>query len=188
MPFWSKRKRAVTVMNGRGFVAAYSEHPFAEARARHPDYTFHEQDGTHWCIRVGDLQIPWGFCTEDGLFANGVATVSRMNVNEASFTGRGLPYVREGEIFYLYESYFNESDELKGFAPFLRERLAEIMREIAAESGEEGLRQGLKAMGEREDVRRLLREHRLELRSILVEQAGRHQPNAKRKTEIYYET
>ena len=56
-------KKRVPVMNGKRFVAAYSEKAFVEAKnsARYSDYTFHELGGMNWCVRVGDIDVPFGF-------------------------------------------------------------------------------------------------------------------------------
>ncbi|MBE6633757.1 MAG: hypothetical protein E7620_05390 [Ruminococcaceae bacterium] len=178
MSFWNrfiKTKRAVRVLKGTPFLAAYSEHPFEERRVDAPDYTFHEHEGTYWCVRVGNIEIPWGFGTDSGIAANGTVTVSRMNLNYASFTGKGLPYVCENEVFYLYEAVQDSDGRLHGFVPMMRDRLNAILREIANGKDVEELRASLKVLADREDVRALLQEHRLQLKDVHIDYLKQNQ-------------
>ena len=79
---WFKKK--VSVMNGKRFIAAYSPCPMKEAKdnSRYPDYTFHTVENMNWCVRVGDIEIPWGFGSDRfGFYANGKILLSRKNVS-----------------------------------------------------------------------------------------------------------
>ena len=158
-------------MNGKRFVAAYSEKAFVEAKnsARYSDYTFHELGGMNWCVRVGDIDVPFGFGDEGGGYsAYGTVTVSRKNVSAASFDGKGLPYVKEGDIFYLYESEYN-GDVYEGFSTFMRDKLTAHVTRIAATSSAEEFEAEVNKLGEIPAVRELLDEHKLKIKSVTVE-------------------
>ncbi len=129
--FW-KTKR-VSVINGKRFIAAYSTKPFVEAKKQNvfPDYCFYESDNLYWCLRVGDIEIPWGFGDDGrGYSANGSVIVSRRNVDASSLDGKGLPFIKEGDISYLYESEFI-NNTFEGYSMYLRDKLLVHIREIA---------------------------------------------------------
>jgi hypothetical protein len=146
-------KDKISIMNGKRIVAAYSTAPFAEATDGYPDYTFFDREVTdqrgkrqtmHWCVRKGRLEIPWGTTFRNGeCAANGSLYVSRRNVNEATFYGEGLPFVKErvagAEVWYLYESEFT-GEGFRGFSVYMRECLLPYIRRVAEERGVEGFR------------------------------------------------
>lgn len=167
-----KTKEPVRVMSGMPFIAAYSEHPFEESlrNAKYPDYEFCEVDGLHWCVRVGDIQIPWGFgvASTEKYCANGYIVVSRMNVNAEPFHGKGLPYVQSGKIFYLYGGELIDN-ELKGFFVFARTRLLPYIVEVAKQTEPKSLQDRLKEdLDKIPEVAQFLQEHRLVLKNVIV--------------------
>ena len=167
MFLFKRKKKAVRVMNGKSFIAAYSELPFEEAQgSQYPDYSFHTVGEMNWCVRIGDITVGWGFGKRDAPFvANGTLTVSRRNVSAVSFHGRGLPYVREGDIYYLYEG----ENTANGFAEYLRVKICEGLKEIARRSTSETFRQEVQALGDLPEMQRLLDEHKLVLKSVSVD-------------------
>lgn len=125
-------KKRVAVMNNRAFVAAFSSKPFKEAKRAFPDYSFFESEGVFWCVRIGEFNIPWGFSSNGiGFSANGYIVVSRGNVDATSLDGKGLPFVKQGEVSYLYESEIID-DRFEGFSIYLRDALLRRIREIAS--------------------------------------------------------
>ena len=164
------KKKPIKVMNGKRFIAAYSARPFEEAKqgTSYPDYSFHQYEGLYWCTRVGDIAIPWGFGKGlVGFSACGSITVSRRNVNAVSFDGRGLPYVKEGEVCYLYEKEL-VGDQFQGFAIYMRDQLKESIHAIARKcSGSpESFPDMMEKLGERAEVLDLMDEHKLILKEI----------------------
>ena len=94
-------KKRIPVMQAPRFFAAYSTHPFIEEKdkARYPDYAFEHLGGMYWCIRIGDINVPFGFGKRiDSFRASGLVTLSRRNVSAATVDGLGLPRVQVGEI------------------------------------------------------------------------------------------
>ena len=169
------RKKAkiepVRVMCGLPFIAAYSEHPFTESlnHAAYPDYEFCEMDGLHWCVRVGEMQIPWGFGVDatKRYCANGYLVLSRQNVNAEPFHGKGLPYVRRGKIFYLYECELID-DSLRGFFVFVRSRLLPYVVAIAKKTDPERLQDELKTLPMISEVMQFLNVHHLTMKNVVV--------------------
>lgn len=175
---WNRKKR-IPVMCGKRFVAAFSESPFVEERdgARYPDYSFHTVEGMHWCVRIGDIEVPWGFAPDEhagiGFSAFGVITVSRRNVSAVTFDGRGLPYVRRGEIFYLFENEFENG--FFGFSIYLRDRLLGSIKALAADKTADAFREALPALDRLEAVRRTLDEHKLVFKEIRIQRVNQIQ-------------
>ena len=166
------RKKPVAVMNGKRFIAAFSARPFKEAKngGQFPDYTFHEYGNMYWCVRVGDIDVRWGFGNGE-VYANGVITLSRMNVSAASFSGKGLPYVKVGEIFYLYEEEL-KADRVEGFVPYMRKKINGAVAEMAKGKSPEELEVLVGSIGEHPEIREILNEHRLVVRSAHVGGVG----------------
>lgn len=187
------KNKPVKVMNGKRFVAAYSVRPFLEGMSEEgvifkklkwsgeteiPDYKcYQEKDGTYWCVRVGDIDVPWGFGSDvNGYWANGVITVSRKNVGKEPFDGRGLPFVREGDVFYLYECELGDNG-FYGFSIYMRERLLNSLRKLAKgmtkEAFEETLaKDGAAALAAIPEVRELLDEHKLVVKQVILHSVG----------------
>ena len=163
--------RKVSVMNGKPFVCAYSKRRFREAchTGIYPDHTFHSQGDMHWCVRVGDITVPWGFGDCGGGYsANGTVTLSRLNVDEASFCGRGLPFRKDGEIFYLYESELTETG-FEGFAPFIRDRIVPHLKILSHTVDERSFTQAVQGIRNNPDVIALMREHKLTVKTVTVD-------------------
>ena len=166
-----KRKKPITVMRGKKFVAAYSEYPFVEAKsgADYPDFSFHESGGLYWCVRVGDIDIPWGIGGDDiGFKANGFVKVSRRNVSAVTFDGRGFEYKRVGDVFYLYESELGD-DGFFGFSPFMQRFLIRAIKGIAKQSTDESFRANVERISEVPEIAALLEEHKLIIRSVNID-------------------
>lgn len=164
-------KKKVSVMNGKPFIAAYSDKRFKESKSRvaHPDHTFHDSDGAHWCVRVGDVKVPWGVGDQGkGYSANGTLTVSRLNVDEASFTGRGLPFVKEGDVFYLYEMIEGQDDEMIGFVPYIRDEVLKFFTGIASNTDADGFAEAVNGLKSDPDFTKLLMDHRLVLKGVTI--------------------
>ncbi len=175
--FHRKRKKILQrVMCREPFVAAYSSEPFFEMKdgASYPDYVFDEHGGLYWCVRVGEIEIPWGFGDEAlGFGANGSLIVKRRNVDAASFDMKGTPQARVGDISYVFVNRATERGR-EGLARYLEPRLIPIIKELASRCGHEGFadaaRRGLPENGE---LVRLLDEHEMTpvsvyVRSVLV--------------------
>lgn len=116
------------------FFAAHSSFPFAEANEDYPDYAFYSLGNRYWCVRVGDLEIPWGINVElengNRLWANGIIRIKRLN-HKAHLDGKGFTYTKEKNgVFYLYEKVFRET-HFCGFAIHLRDEFLPILTEIA---------------------------------------------------------
>lgn len=116
------------------FFAAHSALPFAEEHEDYPDYAFYTLGNRYWCVRVGDLEVPWGVCVDVGnsneLWANGIIRVKRLN-RAATLDGKGFEYVKASNgVFYLYEKVFQDN-RFSGFVIRLRDEFLPILSEIA---------------------------------------------------------
>ena len=171
--FGFKKRTEVLGPQAAGFIAAYSERPFREEKnkAQYPDYTFHKLKNLYWCVRVGDIVIPWGFGRDQvGFAAHGSFTVSRRNVSAVTFDGRGLPYTRIGDVYYL----LNENDGDGGcFRDFMRDRLTPALQTVAAGMSPEEFRTAAlcEPLAAIDAIAALLREHQLDLKTVTVEHA-----------------
>ena len=187
------KNEPVMVMNGKRFVAAYSARPFLEGMIETgaiiktlkwsgekeiPDYKlYQEKDGTYWCVRIGDIDVPWGFDSSvNGYWANGVVTVSRMNVGSEPFDGRGFPFVREGDVFYLYECELGDNG-FYGFSIYMRGQLLNSLRKLAKGMTKEDFETKLSKDGANElknlpEVQELLKEHRLDVKQVILHGIG----------------
>ena len=167
--FWKSKR--VSVINGKRFIAAYSTKPFAESKKQsaYPDYCFYEADGLYWCVRVGDIEIPWGFGDDgNGYSANGSIVASRRNVDASSFDGKGLPFTKDGEISYLYESEFI-NNTFEGFSMYMRDKLLGCIREIANRVQARDFPLVLEAvLGDDPKVDALMKSNMLTLKSVRV--------------------
>ena len=166
-----KRKQPISVMGSKRFVAAYSEYPFTEANngADYPDYSFHKVGNLYWCVRVGDIDVPWGFGDESiGFRANGTVKISRRNVSAVTFDGRGFDYKRAGEINYLYESELG-ANGFVGFVPYVQRTVIRCLKEIASKSGMEKFTKELSYLGESREMAALLDEHKLVLKTVTID-------------------
>jgi len=172
-----RKKKSVALMKNKRFVAAFSEFPFEEERggAQLPDYTFHEYGNMHWCVRVGDISVGWGF-GNGRVYANGYAVLSRLNVNAASFSGKGLPYVKLGDVYYLYEYETDAKGNDYGFCPYMRQRLNSAIRSVAEGREASELKPLIQEIGEHPDIKELLAEHHLVIRSVRVDAVGANEP------------
>ena len=156
-------KKPVEVLGRRGFVAAYSTHPFVEANdnADYPDYSFYRIGKMHWCVRIGQMKLNWGFglvhCVP--FAANGEITLSRKNVSGESFDGRGFRYTKLGEVFYLDEDVFLSS---------IKVELLEIMKSFARGSSSESFARNVNMIDEYPPMKAFLEKNRLALDSVLV--------------------
>ena len=130
---FKKKKKAKTVSvftSNKPFVVACSEYAFEEADKQYPDLSFFEDNGLHWCVRIGDISIPWGLGA-DSFGASGVLNVARHNVNDSSFDRRGYrDYKTCGDVRYLFLSDFDGND-FYGFTIALRDRINPIIRDLA---------------------------------------------------------
>lgn len=130
------KKRVKVLHRGIRFIAAYSDLPFDEAKHAnaYPDYSFFDKDGLHWCVRIGNIEIPWGIGDNGrGYAANGTVTASRLSVDSTAFNKKGLPYTRVGDVYYLYENEFI-GNGFEGFAPYMSARLLAHIINIADNS------------------------------------------------------
>jgi hypothetical protein len=168
--FWKSKR--VSVINGKCFIAAYSTKPFAESKKQslYPDYSFYESDGLYWCVRVGNIEIPWGFGDDgNGYCANGSAIVSRRNVDASSIDGKGFPFTKEGEIYYLYESEFT-GNSFEGFSMYMRDALLVYIREIAGRFNAQEFPSALEsALRDDPRVADLMNANMLTLKSVRIE-------------------
>ena len=108
--FFRKRKKILQrVMCHDQFIAAYSKDPFFEEKEKmsFPDYVFYECGGLHWCVRVGEIEIPWGFGNAQlGFGANGSLIVKRRNVAADSLDMKGIAPVQIGSISYIFVIHY----------------------------------------------------------------------------------
>ena len=136
-------KKRIPVMQAPRFFAAYSTHPFTEEKdkARYPDYAFERLGGMYWCVRIGDIDVPFGFGKRISSFrASGIVTLTRRNVSAATVDGLGLPRVQVGDVCYFFEDrYGNEG----GFIEFMQDRLNPILAEAGNALGAAGFRDGI---------------------------------------------
>ena len=172
MSFWNfwKKKKSVRVLNGKSFIAAYSSLPFEEALngTPLPNYLFDERDGTYWCFRIGDVEIPWGIDRETfGFGASGCILVSRRAVGAASLTGRGFNFVLEGDVYYLYENQLNE-DGFSGFVFDMQQRLIRCIHSIARSSTADTFESAMMHLGDDPTVQQILKEFSVQLKSVTV--------------------
>ena len=158
-------KKPVEVMRSVDFIAAYSEKPFAEAKSesRYPDYSFHKVDGMHWCVRIGEIKILWGFGVTHGLFvANGEITLSRKNVSALSLDGKGFDYTRCGDIFYLSE---------ENYIAALKPELLNVIRSFAQTSSPDTFKIDINSIGDYPPMKEFLDKNRLTISSVFVKLA-----------------
>ncbi len=168
------RKRASNlqrVMCNEPFIAAYSNSPFYEARdgAAFPDYVFDDYGGLHFCLRVGELEMLWGFGDKElGFGANGSLIVKRRNVDASSLDMKGIPVTRVGEICYIFVNRVTERGR-EGFARYLEPRLLPHIKDIARRYGKEGFSEALPSeLIKNEELRALLDEHGMDIVSASV--------------------
>lgn len=166
------KKRVEILHKGISFIAAYSDLPFAEAKHAnsYPDYSFFDKDGIHWCVRIGNIDIPWGIGDNGrGYAANGTITVSRLSVDSTNFNKKGLPYTRVGDVYYLYESEFT-GNGFVGFAPYLRDRLLPHIINVADSSPATSFQGELDTkLRENPELKVLLDSHNLTLGKVRVD-------------------
>lgn len=138
--------KRVRVMNGKRFVAAYSETPFEEQKRKavYPDFAFFEANNLNWCVRVGEIKICFGFGVDEvGYAAHGEILVLRQNLSAECFDGKGFPFKRsQNGIFYLYECEF-AGRGFEGFCCRMRDELLPFIKEIAKECSPEGFETAL---------------------------------------------
>ena len=137
--FNRRKKSPPSVMRGEPFICAYSEYPFLETKSKsqYPDYVFDKYDGLYWCMRVGEIEIPWSFIDDDlGFGANGSLIVKRRNVNAASFDMKGIECTKVGDIQYVFVNHVTDQGR-QGFVKYLTPRLQPIIRKIAERIGRE---------------------------------------------------
>ena len=157
-------------MNSKRFIAAYSEHPFSESKkqASYPDYYFYYADGLHWCVRVGEIEIPWGVRNQkSGYSANGSIFVSRRNVDASLFDGKGFPFKKIGKISYLYESEFT-SGGFEGFADYIREKLIGCIYDLSDNVGPDEFKIAMEGLKDNPNVKSTLKEHMIEFKSVSI--------------------
>ena len=166
------KKKSVSVFNGKSFIVAYSSIPFAEAKKQntYPNYYFYEANGLYWCIRVGTFEVGWGFGDNGrGYSANGSIIVGRRNVDASSLDGKGLPFVKEGVISYLYESEFI-NNSFEGYTVYLRDELLISIREIADKTSAKDFQSVLESELRKDPrVATLMKSNMLILKSVRVE-------------------
>ena len=137
--FKRRKKSPPSVMRSEPFVCAFSEYPFLEtkSKAQYPDYAFDKSDGLYWCVRVGEIEIPWSFVDDElGFGANGSFIVKRRNVNGASFDMKGIESTKVGDINYVFVNHVT-SEGRQGFVKYFTPRLQPIIRRIAERIGRE---------------------------------------------------
>ena len=127
-------------------------------------------DGIHWCVRIGNIDIPWGIGDNGrGYAANGTITVSRLSVDSTNFNKKGLPYTRVGDVYYLYESEFT-GNGFVGFAPYLRDRLLPHIINVADSSPATSFQGELDTkLRENPELKMLLDSHNLTLEKVRVD-------------------
>ena len=133
------RKKSSVFDIGKPFIAAYSKKPFAESKnsGDYPDYRFFYSGGLYWCVRIGNIDIPWGIADNGrGFCANGSITVSRLRVDATSIDGKGYPFVKKGNILYLFE-YELSKFTFEGFTTRIRDQILVIIQRIADETSAE---------------------------------------------------
>lgn len=165
-----KKKKAVSVMNAKKFFVAYSEYPFLEEKNGYPDYEFQTVANLHYCVRVGDLNVPWGFGSYDGIgyAANGEIHFARKNVGVQTFHGKNLPYEKVGDVFYLPECEFY-GEKYHGYTIYLRDHIIPIIKKIAKERDADGFERELSEEFSRlEEVQQLMREHALMFKGVTI--------------------
>lgn len=177
MSFFDRFKRHVSVMCGEPFVAAYSRHPFTEARCggSYPDYVFDSYGGLYWCVRVGEIEIPWGVGYDElGFGANGSITVRRRNVNAASLDMKGIPQTQLGEISYLFVNRVSASGR-EGFARYIEPQLLPFIRAVADKHGYDGFAGALvDELMRSDELAEVLDRHEMTLVSVFVRDTVRY--------------
>ncbi|MBR4942743.1 MAG: hypothetical protein IKZ28_01820 [Clostridia bacterium] len=184
--------KTVKLMNGKRFVAAYSRYPFEECMKKEgtifkklkwsdeteiPDYQcfYNEADKTYWCVRVGEIEIPWGFGADVNgeYWANGLILVSRQNVGKEPFDGRGLPFTTEGEVTYLYECELTDNG-FKGFSIYMRERFLNAIKRMAKDLPQAEFEKAFSAEALKKDkeVEEILSLHKLTLTKVILHGIG----------------
>ncbi len=125
----------------KGLFVAYSDskHPFVGPKeAAPPHYFKYDADGKQWLIRMGEIEVPWGFSadiTEGRYAANGSILLERANVAEIP-KGLNFEACGEGEnMFYChYDLSFKNDDADPGFvgyAVYLRDRFIGLIKAAA---------------------------------------------------------
>ncbi|MBO5363458.1 MAG: hypothetical protein J6A46_03940 [Clostridia bacterium] len=184
----------VKVMNGKPFVAAYSNRPFEEGMSAQgvlfktlkwddqttiPDYQCYYDENTskYWCVRVGDIDVPWGFgADENGYWANGLLSFSRKNMSEETFDGKGLPFERVGDVYYLYECELGDGG-FYGFSVYIRDKMLDFLKQLAWRTSKEEFRKmiennGVQTLMRIPKVRAFLNEHQLKLKGVVLHGIG----------------
>ena len=168
---WLFRKNTADIVFDPPFVAAYSELAFTEAKnsAKYPDYSFHSVGGMNWCVRVGEITVPWGFSARDaGFSSNGVFVVSRANVSAATFDQKGFSYVKKGEVYYLYENEMDDGGSFYGFSVYMRNLLLPELKKFAKEHSGDYFARNIDAFLQLDEVNKLLSAHRLKLVAVRI--------------------
>lgn len=172
---FKRKPKPVRVMKNVRFVAAYSEHPFEEAKseASYPDFRFHTINGMNWCVRVGSISVPWGFsASEAGYRANGVVIVRRRSVDAGPLDGKGFDYRRVGQINYLYENELVCTDgsnrSYVGFVPYMRSRILPAILRVARATEPQRLAEQIEKIKTDGELLAILDEHRLVIEQVSV--------------------
>lgn len=164
-------KKHISVMCGEPFIAACSRFPFLESKrgAGYPDYVFDEYDGLYWCVRVGEIDIPWGFGDDSlGFGANGTLTVRRRNVNAASLDMKGIAHTKLGDVSYVFVNRVTESGR-EGFVRYFEPRLLPIIKDVAERYGFDGFDKACaEELLKSEKLAAILDEHEMAVVSVFV--------------------
>ena len=164
-------KKHTNVMCGEPFIAACSRYPFLESKGggSYPDYVFDKYGGLYWCVRVGEIDIPWGFGDGSlGFGANGSITVRRRNVNAASLDMKGITHTQLGDVSYVFVNRLTPSGR-EGFARHLEPRLLPIIRDIARRHGHTGFKASCaEELLRNKELAAVLDEHEMVLVSAFV--------------------
>lgn len=156
---------------GKPFVAAYSEHPFKEAKNDIPDYRFDQSGGLYWVLKVGEMQVRWGVGAKN-FRAYGILNVERQNKNWLSLDAKGLPFRKIGDVYYLYAEE-EEGFEMVGFLPYLAQNYINPMIEelITDDMDGEAFRAKLLQQTEQnnEKLRSMTQNHALTFKSFVIQ-------------------
>jgi hypothetical protein len=94
-------------------------------------------------------------------------------VSAVSFDGRGLPYTKEGDVFYLYEHECDRDLNETGFAVYMRDKLTGPILKIAEQSSYEAFEEDISKLSEAPGVSEMLNELRLVIKSVRVNAKGK---------------
>ena len=101
--------KTVRISGQQGFIAAYSDFPFAESSPP-PGYSFYCENGVYWCVKAGRIEVPWGFSARDcGFSANGFLVLERARVSALTLEKTGFRFTEEDGAFYLYETVADDN-------------------------------------------------------------------------------